>query len=96
VTQAPLERSSSLNRHESPRWPTEKASMETMDKLRIIMEAWKQNLKDAIANYHMPPQPQHVLNLLPFIADLVLFIFSFSAQMQRMQWDGKLSHPQSS
>lgn len=94
MTQAPLERSSSLNRHESPRWPTEKAVMETMGK--IIMEAWKQNLKDAIANYHMPPQPQHVLNLLPFIADLVLFIFSFSAQMQRMQWDGKLSHPQSS
>lgn len=49
------------------------------------MEASKQNLKDAIANYHIPSPPQHVLNLLLLIADLVLFIFSFSAQMQQMQ-----------
>lgn len=37
--------------------------METMDKLAIIMEAWQQILEDAIANYHIPLQPQHVLNL---------------------------------
>lgn len=37
--------------------------METMDKLGIIMEAWKQILEDIIANYCIPPQPQHVSNL---------------------------------
>lgn len=33
--------------------------------------------------------------VLPFIADLVHFIFSFSAWIKQMQWDGKLSHPKS-
>lgn len=67
VTQMPLERSPSpsLNRSESPHQPraSGKAAMETMDKPAIIMEAWQQILKNAIANYHIPPQPQHVLNL---------------------------------
>lgn len=59
------ELSPSLNRCESPHRPraSGKAAMETTDKLAIIMEAWKQILEDAIANYHIPPQPQHVLNL---------------------------------
>lgn len=48
VTQTPLGRSSSLNCCESSHQPTEKAAMETMDKLRIIIKASKQNLKDAI------------------------------------------------
>lgn len=82
VTQTPLEKSPSpsLNRYESPRRPpaSGKAAMETMDKLAIIMEAWLQILKDAVANYHIPPWPR-VKFVLPFIADLVHFIFSFSA-----------------
>lgn len=59
------ESSPSLNRCESPHWPwaSGRAAMETMDKLAIIMEAWQQILEDAIANYHIPLQPQHVLNL---------------------------------
>lgn len=36
--------------------------METTDKFAVIREAWPQISEDAIANYRIPPQPQHVLN----------------------------------
>lgn len=69
--------------------------METTDKLAIIMEAWQQILEDAIANYRIPPQPQRVKFVLPFIAGLVLSIFSFSVEIKQIQQDGKiLSHPE--
>jgi len=71
--------------------------METTDKLAIIMEAWQWILEDAIANYCIPSQPQRVKFVLPFIAGLVLSIFSYSAGRKQIQQDGKiLSHPKAS
>lgn len=52
--------------------------METTDKLAIIMEAWQYILEDAIANYQIPPQPQHVLNECCSLLQVWSFLFLVS------------------